>query len=380
MKQFTFELSTKIYFGIHILEKALSEEKRFLKDNILIVTTGRSLIKNGYLDELIHTLKEINPRQKICVYDNISPNPRLEEAKEAAELGKKNQVKTVIGFGGGSAMDAAKAAAIGIGADDDLEGYLMDGKEPSGQTLPIIAIPTTAGTGSELSRGAILTSEKHHIKTGIRGKNIVPCVAIVDSYFTWTVPRKITMETGFDVLAHAIESYVAQKANPFSEMLSEKAIRLAAENIQLLYENIDDKQAREGMSFASMLMGMNLADIGTCLPHRMQYAVGAKTDTSHGAGLAALYPSWIKYEYEMNQEKIMNVLRWMEYQNVTSADEAKEVFLEFLRKIEINYTLSDLGIGIENIGILAKSVTGNLANDKLSEVPGIIHTLFCEAL
>ena len=86
MKQFAFELSTKIYFGIHILEKALSEEKRFLKDNILIVTTGRSLIKNGYLDELIHTLKEINPRQKICVYDNISPNPRLEEAKEAAEL------------------------------------------------------------------------------------------------------------------------------------------------------------------------------------------------------------------------------------------------------------------------------------------------------
>lgn len=380
MKQFTFELPTKIYYGVHILEKALLKEKELLNENVLIVTTGRSLIRHGYLDELIHILKKINSNRRICVYDQISPNPRLEEVEEASALGKGNQVKTVIGFGGGSAMDAAKAAAVGIGADDGLEAYLIKGKEPSDHTLPIIAVPTTAGTGSELSRGAILTSEKHHVKAGIRGKNLTPRLAVVDSYFTWTVPRKITMETGFDVLAHAVESYAAQKASPFSEMLSEKAVRLAAENIQILYENIDDRQARENMSFASMLMGMNLADTGTCLPHRMQYAVGAMTDTSHGAGLAALYPSWIKYEYRMNREKIINVFRWMGYRNVSSAEKAEAVFREFLRKIEINYTLSGFGIGTADIEILAENVTGNLANDKLSGIPGIVNTLLYEAL
>lgn len=373
MREFTFKLHTKIYFGTNITEKALMQEEYLLNGNVMIVTTGRSLIRYGYLDHLKKLLNHLKKTDKIIIYDKISQNPRLKEVQDAVEVGKGKQVQIVIGFGGGSALDAAKAVAVGIPVDDDLEEYLLDGKEPSDQTLPVIAIPTTAGTGSELSKGAILSSPEYKIKTGIRGKNILPKVAIVDPVYTWTVPRKVTMETGFDVLAHAVESYVGVKANCFSEMLSEKAIRTVAENLPILYDNPDNHEAREQMCFASMLMGMNLATVGTCFPHRMQYAIGAVTDTSHAAGLAALYPAWIQQEYKVNEKKIKQILTWMGYQK-------PDDWVTFMKRIGIPYSLTDLGITENMLEELVQHVTGNLVNDKLAEEKNMIEHIFRESL
>lgn len=380
MKEFTFELSTKIYFGTNIWKEALQKEKTRLTGNIMIITTGRSLVKHGYQQLIQQAIVEITREDKIYTYDKISQNPKLEEVKQAIEIGKERSIDCVIGFGGGSAIDAAKAVAVGIPVEEPIETYLLEGKEPGKETLPIIAIPTTAGTGTELSKGAIISSTYHRIKTGIRGKNILPQIAIVDDMFTWTVPEKITMETGFDVLAHAIESYVAVKANPFSEMISEKAIRIVGENLSKLKQNLNDYGARSQMCYASMIVGMNLANVGTCLPHRMQYPIGAYTDTSHGAGLLALYPAWIKYEYEVNQEKINQILNWLGYSIVKSAEEAENMFKEFLNKLDILYSLSDLGIQKDMLDELSGQVTGNLSNDKLGEEPDIIKKIFKNAM
>lgn len=286
----------------------------------------------------------------------------------------------MIGFGGGSAIDGAKAAAAGIPLTEDIEECLLGGKEPPEDTLPIIAIPTTAGTGSELSKGAILSSPQHHVKAGIRGKNILPKAAIVDAGYTWTLPERTTMETGFDVLAHGIESYVSVKATLFSEMLSEKAIRIVGECLPLLKNQPNDREAREKMCFASMLMGMNLADVGTCLPHRMQYPIGAATDTSHGAGLMALYPAWIAGEYNVNSDRINHVLHWLGLGQAANAQQAKEKFVNFLQKIEGIYSLKDLGI-TESMGdSLSSQVSGNLKNDKLAEIPHIIETIYKQSI
>ncbi len=377
---FTFELPTRIHFGTKITETALKKEARWLQGNILIITTGNSLIHNGYIDELKEYLQQIDSVDDIFVYDKISRNPRLSEAKNAAAFGKKVRATVVIGFGGGSSLDAAKAVAVGVAADEELEEYLLRGKEPSEATFPIIAIPTTAGTGSELSKGAIITSEEHHIKTGIRGKNILPKAAIVDSYYTWTVPKHITLETGFDVLAHAIETYMAVKADFFSETLSEKAVKLVAENLPLLAENIDNREAREKMCFASMIMGINLANIGTCFPHRMQYAIGAATDTSHAAGLIAVYPSWIKHQYEVNGEKVSQVLAWMGYPGVNSAESARLAIESYLSMMGINRTLTDLGVGREDVVLLEAQVTGNLANDRLADYSQALGKILRESI
>ena len=344
MKQYYFDLSTKIYYGTEIIKNVIESETDVLKGTILLVSTGGSLKKLGYIEELISYLKTCEKCKNIIVFDKISQNPKLEEVKAGICIGKENNIDVVIGFGGGSAIDAAKAIAVGIPIEEDIEKYLLEGKEPGKETLPIIAIPTTAGTGSELSQGAILSSPKHHFKGGIRGKYILPKIAIVDSKYTWTIPRKIAMETGFDVLAHAIETYMAEKATPFSEMLSEKAICLAAENLTKIFQNEEDYKAREQMCFASMLMGMNLATVGTCLPHRMQYPIGAETDTSHGAGLLAIYPSWIAHEQEVNPQKVDQVMKWLKLGKCDSSLEVKVKFTDFLKQLECNYQLIDLGI------------------------------------
>ena len=155
---FTFDAPTRIHFGTDITGNALAKEVQWLQGNILIVTTGGSLMRHGYIEQLRNDLLKLAGVGEVYIFDHVSRNPRLEEAQAAAAFGKEKQVAAVIGFGGGSALDAAKAAAVGVAAEDTLEEYLLNGKEPSESTLPIIAIPTTAGTGSELSRGAILSS------------------------------------------------------------------------------------------------------------------------------------------------------------------------------------------------------------------------------
>lgn len=377
---FNFALSTKIYFGTNIIKDALQKEKKYFSGVVLIITSGGSLIANGYLSELVSMIEKLPDNEKVIVYDKITQNPKLEEVQEAIFLGKHEHVRAVIGFGGGSSIDAAKAAAVGIASDENIETYLLENIEPTGDILPVIAIPTTAGTGSELSKGAILSSSAHHVKTGIRGEKLFPHLAVVDAAYTWTVPKRITMETGFDVLAHAIESYVAQKANFFSEMLSEKVIHIVSENLSLLVHDLNNHIAREKMSFASMLMGINLANVGTCLPHRMQYAIGACTESSHAAGLAALYPSWIQYEFEVNSKKVNDIFQWMGYQPVKDAIEAKQVFKRLLTDWNLSYSLTDYGIIPPMENQLSGQVTGNLANDALSKKNNIISIIFKESI
>ena len=195
MKDFEFALSTKIYFGTSIIEETIQKERKHFAGRVLIVTSGKSLIKYGYLPKLISMIENLPDTEKVIVYDKITQNPKLAEVQEAIALGKKEHVQTVIGFGGGSSIDAAKATAIGIVSDKDIETYLLHGIKPQRDVLPVIAVPTTAGTGSELSKGAIISSPVHHIKAGIRSEKLLPSIAIVDAAYTWTVPERITIET-----------------------------------------------------------------------------------------------------------------------------------------------------------------------------------------
>ena len=380
MIAFNLNIKTKVYFGTNIIKDSLEKENDNIKGNILIVTTGGSLIKYGYLQELVDILCCNKKVTNVLIYEKISKNPKLKEVKDAIYYGITNNIQMVIGFGGGSAIDAAKAIAVGIGSHNDVEEYLFKGLIPSKETLPIIAIPTTAGTGSELSKGAIITCSDNLIKTGIRGENILPKIAIVDAKYTLTVPISVSMETGFDVLAHAIESYVSRKANLFSEMLSENAIKIVSEYLPIIKNKPDDILAREKLCYASMIMGLNLANVGTCLPHRMQYPIGAITDTSHAAGLIGLYSVWIKYEYDVNHEKINSVLKLMKKNSASCSQEVQCYFIEFLDQIGTNYKLRQLGIDISMIPVLCDKITGSIENDKLHKEKDIIRKIYEESI
>lgn len=379
MNYFELSLSTRIYFGDNETFKALEKEKATIGIKTLIVSTGRSLRRLGYLNNLEKILKDLIGEDNVFTFENISANPDTSEIDKAVELGKKNGVTSVIGFGGGSAIDAAKAAAVGIASQNhSVEEYLLQGLIPPTNTVPIIAIPTTAGTGSELSKGAIVSCREQNVKSGIRGEQVIPVVAIVDPVYTWSLPHKVTMESGFDVFAHAVESYCSTKSNQFSNMLSEKAIKIVSSALRKLNKNLDDHDSRREMSFASNIMGFNLKNVGNCLPHRMQYPIGIITDTSHGAGLIALYPSWIMHEFDVNSRKINEIISWLGFNKAVTKEEVREDIISFMTEIGIRYTLSDLGLN-ESSERLSSMVTGNLTTDKLAEIPEIVQIIYKES-
>lgn len=374
--KFTWEIPTRIHFGTGICAEALAKEKETLNcRNALLVYTGHTLRDNGSLDKL-KSLLEQNGCNRVMLYCGHGANPKVSEAEEAGRLITENNIDLIIGFGGGSAIDLAKGAAVAAASHTRLSDYLVKGLPAPEKVLPIIAIPTTAGTGSELSKGAILSDEKLKIKGGIRGKSLAPKIAIVDAAFTHSMPKKLTMETGFDALAHAIESYLSKKANLHSENLSLQAIRLIGENLPQLHANLDDHEAREKMSYASMLMGMNLYNVGNCLPHRMQYPIGAATGTSHAAGLAALYPVWIREEYKAVPDKVIDIFRALVNRVPRNLSEAEELLVNFLAEQELYITLTELGIEEQQISTMAKEIRGDISADYVGGEAGICERIY----
>lgn len=377
---FIWEVPTRIHFGTDICAEALAKEKDILGGRkALLVYTGHTLRDNGSLDT-VKSLLEQNGCPAVVTYCGHGANPKVSEAEEAGRLIRENDIELLIGFGGGSAIDLAKGAAVAADSEMRLSDYLVKGLPAPDKILPIIAIPTTAGTGSELSKGAILSDEKLKIKGGIRGRSLTPKVAIVDAAFTYSMPKKLTMETGFDALAHAMESYLSKKANLHSESLSLQAIRLVGENLPKLHANLDDYEAKEKMSYASMLMGMNLYNVGNCLPHRMQYPIGAATGTSHATGLAALYPVWIREEYRARPDKVIDIVQALVKRRPCNAVEVEELMENFLREMEIGRTLRDLGIEEKQVPALVESIRGDISTDPIGCETGICERIYRESL
>lgn len=379
MEKFTLEIPTKIFFGADVLSEALRTSKNIINGRVMLITGKSSMRKLGYIDIIEKALKENNDISKIVVFDGISPNPRISEINEAINIGIKSDINVVLGLGGGSAIDAAKAVAVGIGSKENIDEYVLNGKVPSKKTLPIIAIPTTAGTGSELSKGAIISYPEKNIKTGIRGENIYPTVAIVDPIFTYNIPKKITCETGFDVFAHATETYLSKKANIFTEMLSIEVLKIVSEYLPLLVNDLTNKEAREKMSYASMLMGVNLGNASTCLPHRLQYPIGAKTDSSHSAGLASIYKSWVYHSYEYSSDKFNLIGTIISGKKCYNKLDVLNSLKEFTDKIYMNIHLSDLGILDSDVQELCGNVTGSIESDPASCDVNIIEKIYKKA-
>lgn len=376
MQPYRITIPTKIYYGRNIWKETIKAQESLLKGNIMIVTTGRSLYRLGYVEALKQELQQCQCVRNVIIFDQISANPKLSEIREGILTGRREHVDILVGFGGGSSIDAAKAVAVGVKSKDDIEVYFYQGREPGEDTLPIIAIPTTAGTGSELSKAAILTDEVQKVKSGIRGEVLYPVVAIVDSCFTESVPMRGTMETGFDVVAHAVESYISKASSPYTRMQSETAVRIAGECIPLLISCQEDTEAREKMCFASMLMGINLGNASTCLPHRLQYPLGAHTDTSHGAGLAALFTAWIQCEYQYEPTKIERMAELLIGKHVKGKEESARSFQIFIKAMGLPCSLYELGITKLQLPEMIDGVSGNIANDPASQEEGIIPRLY----
>jgi alcohol dehydrogenase class IV len=367
---FTFSGPTKVVFG----EGVIAETGRHLPfaERVLVVTGKGSAARAGHLDRLLAALAG----KKVTVFSGVSPNPRLSEVEAAAEQGRTAGAAAVIGLGGGSALDAAKAIAAAM-AGADLAAHLREDRPAPDNTLPIVCIPTTAGTGTETSQAAILSDEDRGIKQGLRGAALVPRVAIVDPGLLATLPQTVAAETGFDVLTHALETWVSRRASALTMVYSRHALTTVFRHLPAFVADRGNPEPRREMSLASTLMGWNLANATTALPHRLQYPVGARTDTSHPAGLAALYPAWSKRAVIAAPEPFRFIAGLF---GANDAGGGRERLMEFMQTIGVVRRLRDFGLVPADCPALAAAVLGNLSTDPCDSSPASLQAIYEESI
>ena len=373
-------VSTNICFGENSSYQVTDLLERLSTSRLLIIGSERSLKDNFFSDIITKIEKKI----KIFTFNNFNENPSIRTSDECYQNFKNEKIDTVLGIGGGSALDLSKAVALSLDRQKSTSDLIYGTVTDVPRKITLILIPTTSGTGSELSSGSILTDEYKKIKKGLRGKSIAANYAIIDPKLTYSLPMKNTMITGFDVLTHSIETYISKKSNIHTEKLSKKALSIIFEFLPLLRNDLNNKEARYNLSYASMIMGINLTISSTCMPHRIQYPIGALTNTPHAVGLASLYPAWLNHLTKFADQKLSNCDSWIinfsESIAKNSAINFVENVISLIKKINLDYCLEDLGIQKDEVLNIANQVEGNLENDpsyqNQKDVIKILHNSF----
>ncbi|QTA78146.1 Iron-containing alcohol dehydrogenase [Desulfonema limicola] len=296
---FEFNTATRIIFGAGTVKQAGSLAVK--KGNRALVVTGSHIERAGFL------LEDIKKHGIKTTCFQVSQEPDTDLAFSGADLARKEGCNMVIGFGGGSVMDTGKVIAALLTNKGDLSDYLEiigKGMQIKHAPAPYIAIPTTAGTGAEVTKNAVLESLEHKIKVSMRSPMMVPCIAIVDPELTYTMPKKIIAATGLDALTQLMEAYVSVKATPITDAFACEGLNRAACSIWLAYEVPNDSEARENMCLASLLGGLALSNGGLGAVHGLAAPLGGMYKIPHGIVCARLLP----YVMEANVNALKRLL------------------------------------------------------------------------
>ncbi len=265
-----FDLHTKIFIGSASFDKMLEQRRR------VFIVTDKFMHESGRVSYLTDKIKAEGAKWEI--FSDVTPDPDIETVTAGVAKILDFQPDTVIALGGGSPIDAAKAIVYFAAKQIDL------------RDCPFVAVPTTSGTGSEVSKFAVITDRARGIKYPLIDDTLLPDYAVLDAELTCSVPPKVTADTGLDVLTHAIEAFVCTEANAFTDALAEKSVKLVDHYLLLAYKEPDNREARQGMHNASCLAGAAFSNAGLGLCHSMAHAMGAQFHIPHGRANAILLP------------------------------------------------------------------------------------------
>lgn len=293
-----YYLPTKVYFEDNFNESINEIDK--LGEKFLIIT-GKSSSKNGSLNDLIEVLKKLNKHFEI--FDNTLENPPKSMIENILQkYGKDWDV--IVGLGGGSPMDTAKAVAVLCKNDISVEELYNADKY--NEAAKIMCIPTTSGTGSEVTQYSVLTINNQ--KKGFKHESIFPTLSILEPKYTLTMSRELTISTGLDALSHAVESALSLKNNEFSELYAFKAIEIITNTLPNLIEDLSNYSLRRAMMLASMYAGIAISVTGTTIAHSLGYSLTTDKNIKHGLATAVFLPFEIENAKTKNSEKIIELL------------------------------------------------------------------------
>lgn len=344
---FEFATSGRIIFGNGSLDK-VGEIAHGFGNKGLVVTGSGSVPLTPLLDVLVGAGVAVE-------IFRVGHEPDIPTIENGLALARELGCEFVIGFGGGSALDSAKAISALLSNAGELMDYLEvvgKGQKISNPAAPMIALPTTAGTGTEVTRNAVISSPEHQVKVSMRSPLMIPRVAIVDPELTLSMPPSVTASTGMDALTQVIEAYVSSRANPMTDVISAEGIQRGARSLLAVYQDGQDRVAREDMALTSLYGGLALANGGLGAVHGFAGPIGGMFQAAHGVICASLLPYVMKYNAQMLQSlpnmdemlrRFQQVAAWLVDDPNATIDEGVQWLVELAKALQIP-GLHDMGI------------------------------------
>lgn len=345
---FHYYLPVNVVFGCGKVKEVGEIAKPYGK-KALIVTGKSSAKKSGLYDKVKDCLKAAGIES--VLFDKVSQNPLTTTAMEGAAFAKEHACDVVVAIGGGSIMDCAKAIAFLSVNEGDINDYIFN-RLKSENALPLILIPTTCGTGSEGNGFAVLTNPENGDKKSLRCNAIIAKASIVDPECMMTMPKKVLASVGFDALCHSMEAYTSKISQPFTDALALYAMELIRDSLVDLYHGSAEKEKWEKITIASTIGGMVINQAGVTLAHGMEHPASGLKDIVHGQGLAALTPAIMEASYKGDLYKFGKISQIL---GGTDASDCAEQVKALLTKLDMNLTLSDLGLTQEDIPWMAEN-------------------------
>ena len=358
-----FVLNEVSYFGPGAREVLPKEVKR-LGLHKAFVATDKDLIKFGVADKVLSVLKEAGIPYEI--FSDIKPNPTVANVKAGVKAFAESGADFILAIGGGSSIDTSKAIGIITNNPEFSDVVSLEGvADTKKKSVPIIALPTTAGTAAEVTINYVITDEKNEKKMVCVDPNDIPAIAIIDAELMYTLPKSLTAATGLDALTHAIEGLITKGAWEMSDMFEIKAIEMINRYLETAVNEPQNPEARNGMAVAQYIAGMAFSNVGLGVVHGMAHPLGAIFDIPHGVANALLLPTIMEFNAPAALDKYVIIAKAMNvYKDGMSKEEAAQAAVDAVKslavRVGIPQHLSELGIKESDLPNLADSAIADV--------------------
>jgi len=336
-----------IVFGMDAVS-SFGEKVKSLKGKRALIITGPSVKSSGALDKVLESAKDAGIDFDVNVQKRTTPEPTTDLAEEVAQFIVDGKFDVIVGVGGGSILDVAKMSSVLTTNPGKTRDYFGPGKVKH-KGLPTIMIPTTAGTGSEITKHAIFLDQENNVKKAVASSALLPNVAIVDPMLSVSSPRHVTSASGFDAWLHAAEPFVSKNANPITDSLSLQAVSMISKHLGVAWSDPNDLNARYHVSLGSLMAGMVLNNAGTSLVHALAYPIGGEYHVTHGISLSVLLISCFKAITASKGDRLVQIARAMG-ENVDGlpirkgVEVALDAMAAFVKSVDLPISLEEIGI------------------------------------